>query len=181
MNGYGELASSVRQQFALGGVEATPATVRHAVRREAGSLGDTAVLRLADRVHDRRVLVGASVSCALAGLVGITAAPDAAPLLWVTLMGLGQGGGFALGLVKLVDYAPSPAASARLSALVFLVSYSTASLGPLVFGAMRDASGGFTAPFAVLVTVSALQLVLVPRMRPGRLTEPRVSAGAGGP
>lgn len=136
---------------------------------------------LADRVHDRRVLVAAAVSCALAGLVGITTAPAAAPVLWVMLMGLGQGGGFALGLVKLVDYAPSPAASARLSALVFLVSYSTASLGPLVFGAMRDASGGFTAPFAVLVTVSALQLVLVPRMRPGRLTEPPVSAGAGGP
>ena len=57
MTGYGELANSVRQQFAVGGVEATPATVRHAVRREAGSLGDTAVLRLADRVHDE--LVGA--------------------------------------------------------------------------------------------------------------------------
>ena len=57
MSGYGELASSVRHRFALGGVEATPATVRHAVRREAGSLGDTAVLRLADRVHDE--LVGA--------------------------------------------------------------------------------------------------------------------------
>jgi pilus assembly protein CpaF len=57
VSGYEELASSVRHRFALGGVEATPATVRHAVRREAGPLGDTAVLRLADRVHDE--LVGA--------------------------------------------------------------------------------------------------------------------------
>ncbi|HEX6918600.1 MAG TPA: MFS transporter [Actinomycetes bacterium] len=127
---------------------------------------------LADRVRDRRLLLAGSISCALAGLVGITVAPGAAPVLWVVLMGLGQGGGFALGLVKLVDYAPSPAASARLSALVFLVSYSAASLGPLVFGAMRDASHGFAAPFAVLVAVCAVQLVLVPRLRPGRLTEP---------
>ena len=59
-------------------------------------------------------------------------------MLWVALMGLGQGAGFALGLVKLVDYAPTPAASARLSALVFLFSYSLASLGPLAFGAVRD-------------------------------------------
>ncbi|MFI5894294.1 TadA family conjugal transfer-associated ATPase [Actinoplanes sp. NPDC051513] len=57
MTGYGELTTSVRQQFAVGGVEATPAAVVHAVRRETGALGDHAVLRLADRVHDE--LVGA--------------------------------------------------------------------------------------------------------------------------
>ena len=84
------------------------------------------------------------------------------------ITGLGQGGGFALGLVKLVDYAPSPAAAARLSALVFLVSYSTASLGPLVFGALRDVTGGFTVPYALLAVVSLGQLALVPRLRPGR-------------
>ena len=126
---------------------------------------------LADRMTDRRPLVAASVCCGLLGLVGVLVAPDSAPAVWVTLMGLGQGGGFAVALVKLVDYAPSPAASARLSALVFLVSYSAASLGPLVFGAMHDATGGFTVPYAFLVVVLLGQLVLVPRLRPGRLTE----------
>ena len=49
----------VRRRFALDGVEATPAAVVTAVRREtgAGVLGDTTVLRLADQVHDQ--LVGA--------------------------------------------------------------------------------------------------------------------------
>ncbi len=53
------LGSRLRQQFAADGVEATPAAVVQAVRREseAAVLGDTAVLRLADRVHDQ--LVGA--------------------------------------------------------------------------------------------------------------------------
>jgi pilus assembly protein CpaF len=52
-------AERVRRQFATDGVEATPAAVVTAVRREpsAAVLGDTAVLRLADRVHDQ--LVGA--------------------------------------------------------------------------------------------------------------------------
>jgi pilus assembly protein CpaF len=56
---YGGLASSLRQQFAVDGVEATPAAVVRAVRRETDTavLGDTAVLRLADRVRDE--LVGA--------------------------------------------------------------------------------------------------------------------------
>jgi MFS transporter, CP family, cyanate transporter len=127
---------------------------------------------LADRLADRRPLVAASVLCGLLGLAGVLIAPDSAPVVWVALMGLAQGGGFALGLVKLVDYAPSPAASARLSALVFLVSYSTASLGPLVFGALHDATDGFTVPYSLLVVVLLGQLVLVPRLRPGRLTEP---------
>ena len=126
---------------------------------------------LADRLTDRRPLLAAAVVCGLAGLIGVLLAPGSAPVAWVGLMGLGQGGGFALGLVKLVDYAPSPEASARLSALVFLVSYSTASMGPLVFGALHDATGGFTVPYALLALVLAAQLALVPGLRPGRLTE----------
>lgn len=59
MTGLDGLGARVRRQFATDGVEATPAAVVHAVRRETGAavLGDTAVLRLADRVHDQ--LVGA--------------------------------------------------------------------------------------------------------------------------
>jgi pilus assembly protein CpaF len=56
--GHG-VAERVRRQFAADGVEATPAAVVNAVRQETGAavLGDTAVLRLADQVHDQ--LVGA--------------------------------------------------------------------------------------------------------------------------
>ncbi|GAA2618463.1 TadA family conjugal transfer-associated ATPase [Paractinoplanes durhamensis] len=56
MTSYGELTSTVRQRFAVDGVEATPAAVVRAVRRDT-SLGETTVLRVADRVHDE--LVGA--------------------------------------------------------------------------------------------------------------------------
>lgn len=127
---------------------------------------------LADRVRDRRVLVATALGLTVSGLLGVVLDPTLAPWLWVSLLGLGQGAGFALGLVKLVDYAPTPAASARLSALVFLFSYSLASLGPFVFGAVRDATGGFRWPYVLLLAVVLAQLSLVPRLRPGRLTEP---------
>ncbi|HET6483823.1 MAG TPA: TadA family conjugal transfer-associated ATPase [Actinoplanes sp.] len=53
------VADRVRHRFVVDGVEPTPASVVRAVRSEsdAAVLGDTAVLRLADRVHDQ--LVGA--------------------------------------------------------------------------------------------------------------------------
>jgi CP family cyanate transporter-like MFS transporter len=127
---------------------------------------------LADRVRDRRPLVASAVLLTVVGTLGIAVAPTAAPWLWVALMGLGQGAGFSLGLVKLVDYAPTPAASARLSAMVFLFSYSLASTGPFLFGAVRDGTDGFTVPFSALVVVAVVQLALTPRMRPDRTTEP---------
>jgi pilus assembly protein CpaF len=59
MSGYETVVGRVRRQFATDGVEATPAAVVRAVRRDAGTaaLGDRTVVRLADRVHDQ--LVGA--------------------------------------------------------------------------------------------------------------------------
>jgi CP family cyanate transporter-like MFS transporter len=131
---------------------------------------------LADRVRDRRPLVAGAVLLTVIGTLGIAVVPTAAPWVWVALMGLGQGAGFSLGLVKLVDYAPTPAASARLSAMVFLFSYSLASTGPFLFGAVRDATDSFAIPFGALVVVAVVQLALTPRLRPDRTAEPHPSS-----
>jgi CP family cyanate transporter-like MFS transporter len=122
---------------------------------------------LADRVRDRRPIVAVAVAANAAGSSGMLAAPEAG-LAWVTLTGLGQGAGFALALVYLADWAGSPAAAARLSAMGFLVGYSVAALGPTVFGALRDATGGFTVPLAGLLGLALLQFAVVVLMRPGR-------------
>ena len=137
---------------------------------------------LADRMPDRRVLLGAAVALALVGLTGMAVAPDYSPWLWAVLLGLGQGGGFALGRVMVVSYAPTPPTAARLTAMVFLVVYASAAVGPVLFGALRDWTGGYALPWAVFASVAVLQAVVVPAMRPGRTTEPvpeRVSPAVG--
>ncbi len=123
---------------------------------------------LSDRLRDRRPVIAGLVVTTAAGLTGLVLAPDSAPWLWVVLLGVGQGGGFALGLVLLVDHAADPAASARLSAMAFLIAYSVASLSPLVLGVLRDRTGGFTASWSVLLALTAAQLVLVTRLRAPR-------------
>ena len=85
------------------------------------------------------MLLGSVVAVAI-GMTGMLLAPDAAAWVWVGLLGLGLGAGFALGLVLFGDYSRSPAASARLSAMVFLVSYTVASAGPTVIETVVDAS-----------------------------------------
>lgn len=122
----------------------------------------------AQRMRDRRPLFELVVGFAVVGLVAVIWTPLSAPWLWIAIMGYGLGGGFALGLALLVDYAPDPARSAGLTAMAFLISYSIAATGPLLLGALRDATGGFRVPFLVLLATAVVQLGVVTRLRPGR-------------
>ncbi len=123
---------------------------------------------ITDRTRDRRPLLALSIGCSALGTLGLAAAPG---LAWVSvvLYGLGLGGGFALGLVLLVDVTRSRAEAARLSAMVFLVSYCLAALGPVMVGALRDLTGSFTLAFWILSVIAVIHLAVVPSLRPGRL------------
>ncbi|MET0740955.1 MAG: MFS transporter [Candidatus Nanopelagicales bacterium] len=126
---------------------------------------------ITDRTRDRRPLLALSIGCSALGTLGLAAAPD---LAWmsVVLYGLGLGGGFALGLVLLVDVTSSRGEAARLSAMVFLLSYCLAALGPVMVGALRDLTGSFTLAFWILSIIAFAHLAVVPALRPGRLLEP---------
>ena len=136
----------------------------------AATQGLTGVLvpSLADRVRDNRWLLAPCALFAAAGIGGVALAPDALPYVWMTLIGFGLGGGFGMGLVYLVAYAHDGAASARLTAVAFLFSYSLASLGPVWFGALRDETGGFDAPWLVLLILALIQGAYVVLMSPAR-------------
>lgn len=125
---------------------------------------------LADRVHDRRVLLMPAAGLGLAGLLGLLLAPDTAAWLWVVVLGLGQGAAFAVALVLLVDYAETPAGAGRLTAMAFFVSYTIASFGPTVTGALRDLTGDFDVIWLLLALMMLAQTALVYPMRPGLRT-----------
>ncbi len=150
------------------GDSATQAGLLLAVLNLVQLVAALVVPAVADLRADRRLVFAATVGAAVLGLAWLLIAPGSAPVAIVALLGLGLGAGFTLGLVLLVDYAPNPAASARLSAHAFLVSYVIAAFGPVVSGALRDATGSFTAMLVMLLMAAGAQLLLVPRLRPGR-------------
>lgn len=124
---------------------------------------------LADKVHDHRTLLVPAASLALVGMLGLLLAPDTATAAWgsVCLLGLGQGAAFSLALVLLVEYAETPAGSGRLTAMTFFVSYTIASFGPTVMGALRDLTGSFQAIWMSMAFLTVVQVVLATRMKPG--------------
>jgi CP family cyanate transporter-like MFS transporter len=113
---------------------------------------------LADRGGGRRSWILLAVTVNIAGLAAVAAAPTAAPLIWMALLGFGAGAAFALGLVLVVDTAADVHAAGPLSGMAFLGGYLLAAIGPPLVGALHDATGGFSVPFTVLAVVGLAAL-----------------------
>lgn len=112
---------------------------------------------LAARSDDQRVLaVGLTLLSATAYL-GLLLAPAAAPLVWVLLLGVGQGA-FPLTLVLLGLRSSTARGTADLSALVQGVGYLVAASGPFVVGVLYDVTGSWTLPLLLLIVLLVIKL-----------------------
>jgi MFS transporter, CP family, cyanate transporter len=115
---------------------------------------------LAQRTGDHRPWIALCVGTVTLMLAALGLVPTAAPWLWATLLGLGVGGMFALALTLLVELAPTPAASARLSGMALLVGYLLAATGPVLAGALYDLAGSYRVPFLVLAGIGGATLAV---------------------
>jgi CP family cyanate transporter-like MFS transporter len=125
-----------------------------------------AVPAMVDRTGDHRPWVALCVGTATAMLAALGLVPTAAPWAWAALLGLGVGGMFALALTMLVRQASTPAAAARLSGMALLVGYLIAATGPVLAGAVYDATGSYRAPFLMLAGIGVGTLVVGVSVRP---------------
>ncbi len=116
--------------------------------------------------HDRRAWLALCAMLSGAGVLGLAFAPTALPFLWVPLAAIGLGGGFTLGMTLPLDNTHSADEANTWNAFVLTVGYLIAAAGPLLMGALRDATGGFRVPVAMLVAVCALMLLLSPFLAP---------------
>jgi CP family cyanate transporter-like MFS transporter len=123
---------------------------------------------LTDRSRDRRGLLAIATLSTSCGWALLALAPRECAVLAIVTLGAGVGGGFSLGLVLLVDSTDNRIDAARLAAMVFLVSYLVASLGPLLVGALNQLTGSSVAGFLALLSISLVDAALGLAMRPGR-------------
>jgi CP family cyanate transporter-like MFS transporter len=79
----------------------------------------------------------------------VVLAPLAAPLLWMTSLGVGQGATIGLALTLIVLRSPDADHAAQLSGMVQSASYLIASTGPFALGAIHDAGGSWSLAFGL--------------------------------
>ncbi|WP_393166015.1 CynX/NimT family MFS transporter [Nonomuraea marmarensis] len=102
-------------------------------------------------------VVGAGVLTVF-GYLGMLLAPTTVPWLWMIVLGIGQGASFALALLIIAMRPADPTTVTALSAVAQSVGYVVAALGPLVFGFLRQVSGGWSVPLMAGLGVLAVQI-----------------------
>ncbi|MER6975812.1 CynX/NimT family MFS transporter [Streptomyces carpinensis] len=165
--GYGGVAW-IAPTFVQHGFEAQRAAGLFALFQIIQLIAMVTLPPLTDITRDRRPLLAITVVCTCAGLSVMVLAPTSLALPAVLLFGTGAGGGSSLALVLVQDATATRDEAGRLSAMVLLVSLLAGGTGPLLLGALRDLTGGFTAGYAVLLGLGVLSLLVLPVLRPGR-------------
>jgi MFS transporter, CP family, cyanate transporter len=122
---------------------------------------------VAERAHARRGVYAGLLAVACGSLLLIAWVPDTWTVLVVLLFGAALGGGFAMALALLSEFAVDGQASARLTAMAYSVTYLTAAAGPLVAGALLDAFDSWTLVFGLLSAVCLAQFATIPALRRG--------------
>ena len=90
----------------------------------------------------------------------------AAPVVWLVSAGFGAGLSLVLCLSLFSLRAVDHRQAAALSGMAQSIGYLLAASGPVLIGALRDASGGWTLPLTVLCVVIAVTAASRP-VRPG--------------
>jgi MFS transporter, CP family, cyanate transporter len=123
---------------------------------------------LSDRTGTRRAWLLAMATTFVIGTVGVVVAPAGA-YLWVAALGVASGGMFSLVLTVPLDQEHDPP---RVGMMLGL-GYTIGAVSPFVLGAVRDATGSFTASLWLIAAFSSLLLGTVAAL-------PRRSAAEGG-
>jgi CP family cyanate transporter-like MFS transporter len=110
--------------------------------------------------------------------LGLLLAPSLWPL-WCSLAGAAQGGGLTIIFIAIVRRSRDLTENRRMSALVQGGGYTVAATGPLVIGAVHDASGGWTVPLLVILGAVAVMAVAGAPAAGGRPAAP--AAAVAGP
>lgn len=110
---------------------------------------------LATRGRDQRLAIVVVMVLTLAGLFGCLYAPLGGLWGWAVILGIGQGGTFALALTLIVLRSKDSHVAANLSSMAQGVGYTLASLGPFAVGLVHDLTQGWSAVGWIFAVIGA--------------------------
>lgn len=111
---------------------------------------------MAARSRSQGTLIAVLSLLLAAGFLGLWLAPVAGAWAWAVLLGVG-GGVFPVTLTLFALRTDSPEDTAALSAMAQCVGYGLAAAGPFLVGLLREVTGGWGLPLALLVAACLVQ------------------------
>lgn len=111
---------------------------------------------LASRARSQSTLIAVLSLLLAAGFLGLWIAPVAGAWAWAVLLGVG-GGVFPVTLTLFALRTETPEDTAALSAMAQCIGYGLAAGGPLLVGLLREVTGGWGLPLALLVFACLVQ------------------------
>lgn len=113
---------------------------------------------LAARMQHQRSLVGLVFLLSFSGLAGLWWAPQQAPMLWASLIGMGAGGALSLALSFFILRTRDGVQATALSAMAQSIGYLLASTGPVTLAMVHDLSGHWQTALSLLLLLQVFQL-----------------------
>jgi len=115
---------------------------------------------LAARSTDHRGYLVLTILTCLFGTLGLHYAPLSSAIVWVLLLGFGQGAAPSLGAYLFVVKSASMETATHISAMAQTVGYLIAVTGPLAIGAMYQRSGDWSIPIWLLSAILVVELLV---------------------
>lgn len=124
---------------------------------------------LGQRIAARRSLWVATAIATVVPLLFLAYAPQTATLLMLFIFGFANSGGFTISLSMLSEFVNDAAASARLTAMAFTVTFLLAAAGPALAGLLLDLTQSWTAVYVILAVIAVTQIPPMIPLRKGTL------------
>lgn len=138
------------------GVSASRAGLLMGIMQAAGLVATVFVPVLATRARNQQGLVLLSTALGVTAMAGLLVAPGDLALVWTLCVGVAGAMTLSLSLAFFVLRTRDGADAAALSGMAQSLGYLVAASGPFLIGALHDATGGWTAPIIVFLTVWVL-------------------------
>ncbi|MCQ4088652.1 MFS transporter [Saccharibacillus sp. JS10] len=116
---------------------------------------------IAAKLKDQRSLIIMTSACYIVGIFGFLFANGSFPIIIASIVFFSLSGGFSFSLIMMFFSLRTQNASeaADISGMAQSVGYLLAGCGPLLFGALHDATGGWTIPYYVMFGITAAYLL----------------------
>ncbi|OWA34950.1 MFS transporter [Saccharibacillus sp. O16] len=116
---------------------------------------------VAAKMKDQRSLIIMTTICYVLGIFGFLLANGSLPIIILAIVFFSLSGGFSFSLIMMFFSlrTQSAAEAADISGMAQSVGYLLAGCGPLLYGALHDATGGWNVPYYVMFGIVAVYLL----------------------